>query len=354
MKKNIFLLLLLLILGGTIWWLSTQQKSETTSSSNERFTQFAVEEIDELGKIFIADRSGRQVLLTRKGDKWYYQDPQKKNYGPFLANQDAMNNLFETLQKVRVRMPVNKNATENVVKSMAGRSNKVELYNTDGDKIKTYYVGGASQGSEGTYYMMEGANQPYVVFIPNFVGTLDTRFVTLETHWRDRALFRVAKDELKRVRIEYTDADTDHFSFEITKHGTDDYSVRSLDGNAESQNQPPLNMSNVETFWDDFDYVSSERLILDTDFRDSIVQTRAFCKVTYETASEGEKQFTLYPIFNPNRDRGDGRPSFRAGIGRFFADAGAHEFLLVQERSVKKILWAYPYFFQQEKVQIQH
>ena len=63
-----------------------------------------------------------------------------------------------------------------MVKSLASEGIKVELYDRKGEKIKAYYVGGATPDERGTYMIMENAEEPYVAHIPSWEGNLRFRF----------------------------------------------------------------------------------------------------------------------------------------------------------------------------------
>ncbi|MEZ4906911.1 MAG: hypothetical protein R2771_04540 [Saprospiraceae bacterium] len=53
---------------------------------------------------------------------------------------------------------------------------KAEIYNKDGEILKSYYVGGSPQNSIGTYFLMTGAASPLVMTMPGFTGNLKVRF----------------------------------------------------------------------------------------------------------------------------------------------------------------------------------
>jgi hypothetical protein len=57
---------------------------------------------------------------------------------------------------------------------------KVELYNKEGKRFKTYYVGGPSNDMEGTFMMMENSNNPYVTHLQFLDGFLTDRYLIAE------------------------------------------------------------------------------------------------------------------------------------------------------------------------------
>ena len=66
-------------------------KKDNTSSISED-NKFHIENISLINKIFLADRSGNTITLTKKGDKWIVNDK-------FPARKDAINVLLSTANK---------------------------------------------------------------------------------------------------------------------------------------------------------------------------------------------------------------------------------------------------------------
>ena len=67
--------------------------------------------------------------------------------------------------RVEMKAPV-KTAHDNIVKLMAGKSTKVEIYQGR-KKVKTYYVSDATKDNVGTY-VIDGSSAPYICHIPGF------------------------------------------------------------------------------------------------------------------------------------------------------------------------------------------
>ena len=56
-------------------------------------------------------------------------------------------------------------------------------------KIKTIYIGGETADQLGTYMMISGAKEPYIVHIPGFNGYLSSRFLCKKEAWRSKKIF---------------------------------------------------------------------------------------------------------------------------------------------------------------------
>src|SRR5690606_37932259 len=118
---------------------------------------------------------------------------------------NAFDNLMVTLQQVRARNRVPKASIPSVLRGIGAIGVKVELYDINNKKIRTYYIGGPADGGTGTFAVVEGAEIPYVVYIPNFTGTIDTRFTPKEVNLRDKAFVRVNASDIESIKVEYLD-----------------------------------------------------------------------------------------------------------------------------------------------------
>ncbi len=345
MNKNIILLAILLALGGFGFWKWSNHTTDTFAK--DIHTQFAYEHVEQLGRIFIADRNNNQALLEKKDGSWYYTN--KATGKTYLANPTVVATLLETIKNIRTRGAVAAPAVDNVVNSMAANSKKVELYDESGNRVRTYYVGTPALNGQGTHMMMEGAERPYIVYYPNWVGTLDTRFTLNEKTLRSRYIFKTNPQTIEFVQVEYTAPSQVPYSFRVVRKNGDNFDVQPLSG--KTQKLTTLNQANVLTYINGFDEAWAELIIDDKTTRDTTIIRQPFATITYKTtADDAPKAFKLYSINNPTADRGDGDPGHRQKIQRYYVDIDAENFLLAQHLVIRKVLWGYPYFFQKDAV----
>lgn len=190
-----------------------KQKSGTLP---RELMDFAVTDTSAVTQIFMADKSGKQILLKRKEAYWEVNDK-------YPARKDAIDVLLKTLNRMEVKSPVSKASFDNVVKNLAADHTKVEVY-TDGNKPhKIIYVGGPTADNYGTYMMLEKSATPFVVHIPGFSGYLSTRFFLGESEWRDITLFRYEFSDLRSVRINHSLKPES--SFEINSNGDNQFAL---------------------------------------------------------------------------------------------------------------------------------
>ncbi|MEO6303126.1 MAG: DUF4340 domain-containing protein [Bacteroidia bacterium] len=213
MKKTssvIIIVILLILAVVSIFIYKTKHRSTTVDEDarNFKFTDTAA-----ITKIFIADKEGNSSTLTRTPKGWIVNDK-------YSCRSDAILNLFETIKHVEVKMPVSKDAKAGVLKFMASRAIKVEIYT--GDKlVKQYYVGHEPPDYEGSYMLLtdpeslENYKDPFVCFIPGFKGYLIPRFVAKENEWRDRIVLNYIPPQIKQIKVQHFNLPDSSFTIDL-------------------------------------------------------------------------------------------------------------------------------------------
>lgn len=352
MGRTIVLIALFCGLGTFAFWKLNNPTTVKDTYAENLHTMFAFHDIDQIDRIFLADKSGNQALLERVEDlNWTYTN--KVSGKKYRANPSAIYTLLQTVRKIRTREPVNKAAMGHAIKSLATKATKVEIYDKDKNKLRVYYVGAMAGGGTGNLIIQENAEQPYIGYIPNFQGTIDTRFITTELNWRDKAIFRNDVEQLEFVQVEYQAPSQRSQSFKVSKLPSGKFTVDPLDSSTPAYAQDLVNQDNASTYFDDFDVIAAERIIDDKSLRDSIIISTPFAIVTYKAAYHNEPQtFRLYSLYNPTADRGDGDAGHRQKIQRYFIDIDEDNFFLGQHIVIRSMLWGYGFFFQKEAVEL--
>ncbi len=176
---------------------------------------FAIADTSSIYKIFLASKDNATATLERKGSGWTVN----KNYD---ARQDAVQILLGAVKDIRVNRPVPINSHNRVVKEMASEAIKVELYNKKNELLKSYFVGHPTKDFTGDYFLMEGADQPYIVNIPNFEGWIGARYFTDELEWRKRTILALNSSQIKGVQVNYFDENRAN-SFELQRPNLNDF-----------------------------------------------------------------------------------------------------------------------------------
>ena len=208
MKNNrlaIIITSILIVIAVVLLW----NNRYLTSLRGEAY-DFTVRDTASITRLFFADKSGNQVLLSRTEDGWKVNEK-------YDAQPVMINNMLQTLDKMRIKMPVSLSSHDNVITRMAGTNTKVEIYQIiprinlfnkiklfPHEKLtKVFYIGDITQDNNGTYVLKEGAEKAYVIHIHGFRGFISSRFSANQEDWRDHKIFSENIKNIASVKLEF-------------------------------------------------------------------------------------------------------------------------------------------------------
>ena len=290
MKNNKAILILFLLLAIIVGYLLYSKK---TGTLQKELSDFAVSDTAAIDKIFMADREGNTVTLLRKDGSWTVNDK-------YMAKPEGINILLYTIKSVEVRSPVGKHSYNTIIKLMATKSTKIEIYQ-HGQLVKTYYVGDATMDNLGTYMYLENSSVPFITHIPGFNGFLSTRYYAQEQNWRDKGLLRTNPDKIASVKIQYLTAKDS--MLEIKKLNENEYSISDESQTLKNYDKLKLNkyLSACATvFYEKLDHE------MKPDQRDSILQKGAFIHFTINAGKQlFDAKFYRKPVTATSRSQYD-------------------------------------------------
>ncbi len=197
MQRLYWLLAIVLILGGLYFFLQPASSTAAKGSHLVAERQFKIADASTVSRIFLADRTGQQTTLSRQGSEDWLVDEK------YPANENAIKNLLDLVTRIDMQHIPAKAATPNIITNLATEGILVQLFNRQGEQLKGYYIGGSTPDERGTYAIMEGAEQPYVVHLPGWVGNLRFRLNFFGDHWRSKQIFQEEISQIELVSVEY-------------------------------------------------------------------------------------------------------------------------------------------------------
>ncbi len=256
----------------------------TTLDNNE--SAFAVDDTTSITRIFIADKKTNEVLLSRSNNGWVLNNK-------YTANKKIVELLLATLKKIKVKAPVSIASHDNVVKRLASSSIKVEVYQmvyriNIFDKIKlfqhekltkVFYVGGSTQDNLGTYMLMEGADRPYIAYVPSFRGYLSTRFSPIPDDWKSHVVFNKKLSDIKSVQLELGREQENSFRVDIID-GLNSYEITALQTGERIEEYDTLRLLNFLTSFRDLRYETRLNNIRSIIMIDSVTNSPSLYELT--------------------------------------------------------------------------
>ena len=328
MKKNTILLAaLFLLLGASAVFVWRTKLSDQKTLPPDR--DFAVKEASEIHRVFLANRKGQTALIERSEKGWLYN-------GKHPAREDAVASLLETLTRLTIHYVPPKSAEKTMVESIATNGIKVEVYNKDKKKIKCFYVGGVTNDETGTYAMMENAEQPYVITMRGFIGSVRSRLIFTDDQWRDRTIFSEKPEKIQSVTLEYPQARSE--SFRLEKKGEAEYDVTPYFSTTPISKKARRKGA-AEAYLLNFESLVAEGFENANPLRDSVRSLTPFAILTVFNIHGEAKVTRFWPV---------GEEASGQTVERYFTDVNGQDFMLTQQYVFGKVFRGYNHFFAPE------
>jgi hypothetical protein len=273
MRKNritlIIVLILLLVAAGLFL-------TNSYSTLRKDVSDFSIQDTASITKIFLADKNNNEVTLERNPAGGWQVD------GKYIAQEAKMSSFLKTLKDLEVRAPVPLAARNNVITRMAVIAKKIEIYQVAPrinlfNKIKlfphekltkVYYIGDVTQDNQGTYMLMEGEEEPYIVYIPGFRGFVSTRYSALKADWRDFTVFHTPINQIKAIKVEFPGNPAEGYEFEVKDN--QNIILRSLMDNRVLESYDTIRALNFLTGFEDIRFESLLAHLLEKEYIDSV------------------------------------------------------------------------------------
>ena len=297
MKKNrlaIIITSVLIVVAAVLLW----NNRYLTTLRGEAY-DFTVRDTASVTRLFFADKSGNQVLLSRTEEGWKVNEK-------YDAQQTMVNNMLYTLDKMRIKMPVSLASHDNVITRMAGTNTKVEVYQIvprinlfnkvkmfPHEKLtKVFFIGDVTQDNSGTYVLKEGADKAYIVHLHGFRGFISSRFSSNQEDWRDHKIISENISDIASLKLEFNN-DPEN-SFILNETGRYKYEMKRL--NDESNvNIDTVRVLNLLTSFGD---VRFEAFLSDIaqERRDSIINSPYQERLTLTTKDGRQNVIRTYTM----------------------------------------------------------
>jgi hypothetical protein len=246
----------------------------------------------------MADMYGNKVLLAKMPAGWMV-DHQRP------AAEYKVRSLLNTLHTIRVAQTVAKNAQQSTISVLATTSIKVMVYSkeplftlfgipffTKERLAKTYFLGDATQNSLGSYALLEGMSEPYIIYKPGFRGYVTPQFSPKPLDWYSPRIFDTKLTRIQRAS--FVDLENPNNSFSVEKSGPRTFTLFDVH-NKEIMNYDTILLTNMLSEFRDKNYeqilhqISPER-------KDSIVQSNYYKIISLTDVENKTTTMKLYHL----------------------------------------------------------
>ncbi len=335
MKRIVLLILVLGLLSLGAYFLVSQGEQEKKTSLTKNDRDFRIENIEDVALIKIRTRRRPELHLSKKGRDWLV------NY-KHVVSPNSMGRLLEVMEDMRMKYIPHKNALPNIKDEMELIGLHIEVFDANNNKLKGYYVGGGTADERGTYVQMEGSDQPYVMEMASYEGSIRGRFMPKPEEWRDRIFIKENIDQISKITVDYPKSKEDSFVLDATNK-----TVAPLYGYS-LKKAGKLKKPAIQAYLKHFENIGAEAFENHHKDRDSIAALVPFAKFMIENKNGETKEISLFPIKDLYfQDVNTTSVDQTARIERYFADCSWGDFMMVQHILAKKILLPIDFFFDQ-------
>jgi hypothetical protein len=328
-KGTLILLLVVLILGISAFLLMRKP----WSNSQHDATAFAIKDTAKVTRIFLADKAGKTVMLQRKANNTWTAN------NNVLVDHTKINLILTTLHDLQVKMPVSPSMHNTAMGILGSKGIKCEVYEGE-HLLKVIYIGTETPDKEGTFMILEGEDQPYIIQQPGFIGFLTPRFSTEEIKWRSKLIFNAAKKDIEEITIRYPSQESESFVLNAITAQKQGF-IKDIKGGLVQTDTLKTNLLlnafeqlYAEGFYDETVFTKAER--------DSVFGLKAFVIIQLKLNNGDIQHLSLFEklVGDKTKDRFDDNQRERSiDPEKFFAKVGSQNLAAsVQEYAFRRVL----------------
>ncbi len=336
MNKNILLLLALLLLIAFAYVGFNKKTSNSSSSIDISDRDFAIENTDEIHRIKLTRRTGRTIDLKRNGKDWVVGEKNKK------VSKNVMSNLMNVIKNIQIKFIPPAKYNEKVINEINRIGTQVDIYNDKDKLMKSYFVGG-NVPDGGTYYIMQGKTQPYVMERKVGYGGVRDLFIYQEEEIYDSAIWEINTSQIVSISVDYPKDKQESF---IIQRSEDTFIIDPL---YKTTRRNPIipNQDFIKAYVEGFDVIYSESNENDNKLFSQLKDLVPFSIISFELQNGDKKTVKLYPV-NQFLDQHEDMPSLEKAnllyLERFFVVTDWGDLYAAQKRLILKLFRGYSYF----------
>ncbi len=335
MKNIVGLLTLLLVLGALANYFSQQNQAKKYSSGVTEERDFAIKTLDGITNIVIKHARLQPTQFQRKGNLWIINNK-------YEANEESMRNMTDILTKMQLKYTPSKATNATVKKDIENSGIKVMLYAGEDKPFKTFYIASDNKDNDGTFMMMEGADQAFVMHLPGLAGGFRSRFEQPLAKFRDIYVYKEDQSKIKSITVQYLKSESS--SFKISRVG-ETVKVEPLVPNTPIPTRP-VNKLIANKYIGYYASLGGEALLEKYELQDTLLQQIPFATVIVDRVdgSRHKSVFYVYEEFllglKPSRG-----PADLPNIERYFMWVNNTDLYVSQNKIFRKIFLDFNDFF---------
>ncbi len=206
-SPRILLPLLVILSLATYYFVVLKEKSNSEDLTADR--GFAVTDFSSVSKIVIKHVKLQPMVFTRNKTGWLLN--QSSNVDPAVFS-----NIQAALTGMRMLYMPPAATTSTVMKSIRQNGIQVDIYTGNSDSPeKIFFIGTDTQKGDGTFMLLNGSDQPYVMHLPGLHGGLRSRFEQPEKNYRDKFIYQFPLKSIQYIQVKYPKHEVESFQIQV-------------------------------------------------------------------------------------------------------------------------------------------
>lgn len=329
MNKKILVTLFLILAGiASFVYFKIGKADDLGIDLSDR--NFKIENTERIDKIIVQRANYPAIIFKKSGKEWMLNNGKK-------ASDEMIPNLLSMINKIKIQYIPNAAHTVNIHKFMKTDAIRFEAFSGN-ELVKSFKVGADVPEDRGTVFLIDGAKQPYVMFLPFFDGSLRTKFSFDMSQFETKNVFEENPENISEVLVNYPGDKTS--SFKIINNAGTFIVTNPNDGIA----LPNSNQKKIQTYIDGFRFIGAEYNDADNPMRYDIIKNPVFAEITIKRKDGSLKKADLYSLSNIEFNTKYSSPKELKGDMRFHVNTNNNEFFLTQHRVIGKLMVAFDNF----------
>jgi hypothetical protein len=328
-KSNIYIWLTAIILAvATIAVVQYNRKAgEKQLETADR--GFTVKSMNDVNKVVIRHVKLQPLIFTRGENNWLLNGTYDVDPGVFV-------NIEKVLTGMQMLYIPARNATTTILESLKSNGIQVDIYKDEDDKepVKMFFVGTDTQKGDGTYMILGGSSQPYVMHLPGLAGGLRSRFEQPAINFRDKFIIKNVPGSITSLTMEYPG--DYRSSFKISNNNGEWTIQPLLSDNSNTSSFPNQNL--IASYASRFEKLGAEIFITDEPTITEVRKNLPAAILTIQNKKDVKKVYRFYGYEDITENKGYAKtPAEIRNQNRLFVEIDSSDMLTAQNRVFSRI-----------------
>jgi hypothetical protein len=264
------------------------QDTSRTLEIDSRY--FAVQDTSEITQIEVTTNNDT-ILFQKSAENWVVNRK-------YPAKSKVMRTLLGMFSIIEVQEPIPGEIKQEIMKEISLHSLHISFRNNK-KILKAFRIFDNDTLNLGTFALMDGNDEPYIIRIPGFNGRISKLFPTNPLIWRENVVFRYQPYEILDISVEYPMKPEKSFKMDLKDPA--EIKILSLTGTASQV----IRKDDAVKYLYNFSTIGFDPLLRNNykELYDSLTNTSPLCIITVNDVSGNTNIIRTFPLPTGKRNK---------------------------------------------------